>query len=101
MGNYLRKPIEDLSCCSENGMTIITINVPKPFLELFERILNERYFTSRSELIRHLICLGIPKLINEVLIPVDDLIKPEDPNKILIDGKEYRLRPKLNGGNRK
>jgi len=101
MNNYLRKPIGDLSCCSENGMTILTIYVPKHFMELFERILNEGYFTSRSELIRHLLCLGIPKLINEVLIPVDDLIKPEDPDKITIDGKEYKLRPELNGGNQK
>jgi hypothetical protein len=96
-----RKALKDLSCTSEKGMTIITINVPMPFLELFERIINEGYFTSRSELIRHLIIIGVQELINEVLIPVDDLIKPEDPNKILIDGKEYKLRPELNGGNRK
>ena len=95
------KDIGKLKNISENGMIVTTINVPLSILKLSERIINEGFFTSRSELIRHLIMLGIPKLINEILIPVDDLIKPEDPDKILIDGKEYKLRKDLNGGNRK
>ena len=82
----------------ERELKIITVNLPRILLKIFDKLKESGYYSSRSELIRQLVIEGIPSLLKkfeELGILTAKLNYTHSKTKINFHGKDYKIVRRL------